>query len=243
MRHISLSHAEPCIWMAAGLVSYKLCDREFDCSRCPLDSALRGDGLARHEVTLLPDDGRRSQGFPDDRRYAAGHTWVATGCRAGDPTVRIGLDGFAAALLPRPVRLNIEEGPRELECGDIVCDIELPEGTLPIAVPIGGRLERANDALRERPGLIVDSPYHDGWLVELVPSMDSAAFDALLDAAAAREQTELHLRHFRRRIGLQLLADTASVGPCMADGGEALTSLSEILGGRQYLRILREALR
>jgi hypothetical protein len=29
----------------------------------------------------------------------------------------------------------------------------------------------------------------------------------------------------------------------MADGGQALTSLSDILGARQYLRILREVLR
>lgn len=27
--------------MAAGLIAYRLCDREFDCERCPLDIALR----------------------------------------------------------------------------------------------------------------------------------------------------------------------------------------------------------
>ena len=26
-----------CIWMSAGLVRYKLCDREFDCEHCPLE--------------------------------------------------------------------------------------------------------------------------------------------------------------------------------------------------------------
>jgi glycine cleavage system H protein len=242
MRQVSLSNTEPCVWMAAGLVSYKLCDREFDCSRCPLDAALRGGTLAHPDAALLPDAGRRGHGFPADRRYAAGHTWVAVG-RPGEPTVRIGLDGFAGVLLPRPVRVNVDGGQRELECGDIICDIELPDGTLPVAVPIAGRLERANSALREQPDLIVDSPYHDGWLVEVLPAEDVGTLAGLLDASQAREQADLHLRHFRRRIGLQLLADTASVGPCMADGGEALTSLPDILGARQYLRILREVLR
>jgi glycine cleavage system H protein len=229
--------------MAAGLVKYKLCDREFDCAHCPLDAALRGGGPDRAHATLLPDDGRRNQGFPGDRRYAAGHTWIASHENGGDPVVRIGLDGFAAILIPRPLRLSVEAGPRELEPGDIICDIELPEGTLPVAAPIGGRLLRANPALAEHPGLIVDSPYQDGWLVELSPAADDGTAIELLDADRAREQTDLHLRHFRRRIGLQLLADSTPVGPCMADGGEPLTSLSEILGGRQYLRILREVLR
>jgi hypothetical protein len=32
-----------CVWMQAGVVGYKLCDREFDCDRCPFDAALRGE--------------------------------------------------------------------------------------------------------------------------------------------------------------------------------------------------------
>ena len=34
--------ALPCIWMGAGLLRYRLCDREYDCEHCPLDAALRG---------------------------------------------------------------------------------------------------------------------------------------------------------------------------------------------------------
>jgi hypothetical protein len=30
-----------CVWMLAGVVDYKLCDRQYDCEHCPLDSALR----------------------------------------------------------------------------------------------------------------------------------------------------------------------------------------------------------
>jgi glycine cleavage system H lipoate-binding protein len=242
MSHIAPPSVEPCVWMAAGLVSYKLCDRDFDCARCPLDVALRG-GESAADVHLLPGGGRRSLGFPDDRLYAAGHTWVATGCRPGEPTIRIGLDGFAAALLPRPVAVRCLGRPLEFKRGDVICDIELPVGVLSVRVPVGGHLERENSALREQPDLIVESPYRDGWLVDLIPSGGDTALKGLSNATAAREQTALHLRRFRRRIALHLLADVAAVGPCLADGGEALTSLSEILGGARYLELLREILR
>jgi hypothetical protein len=38
--HGSRGGAE-CVWMQAGVVSYKLCDRRFDCERCPFDMAIR----------------------------------------------------------------------------------------------------------------------------------------------------------------------------------------------------------
>jgi glycine cleavage system H protein len=228
--------------MAAGLVTYKLCDREFDCARCPLDAALRGGEHARIDGRLVPDDSRRNQGFPDDRRYAAGHTWLADGFGPDPSAIRIGLDSFAASLLPRPIRANcVPEpgGPR----GDPLCDIELPAGTLSIRAPVAGRVARNNVALHDRPGLVVESPYQDGWLVDLIPAWDDATREGLQDAEQARKRTDIHLRHFRRRVALHLLTDLAAVGPCMADGGETLTSLPEILGGQQYLRLLREVLR
>jgi hypothetical protein len=30
-----------CVWMLAGVVSYKLCDRHYDCESCLFDQAMR----------------------------------------------------------------------------------------------------------------------------------------------------------------------------------------------------------
>jgi len=243
MTHVAPSSAEACVWMTAGLVSYKLCDRDFDCSRCPLDSALRGGAPTIAQGNFLPRTIRRGEDFPDDRLYATSHTWVASGFQTGGCVVRVGLDGFAAAVLPRPLGMSCPRSPRELGRGDDLCDIELPEGTFVVRSPVSGRLERGNPALREHPSLIVESPYHDGWLVELARVCGDTALVGLLDAEQARERAALDLRRFRRRVALHLLADAGPVGPTMADGGEALTSLSEILGGSRYLETLREIFR
>jgi glycine cleavage system H protein len=228
--------------MAAGLVSYKLCDRDFDCHRCPLDAALRGGMALGPPVSLEPDDSRRHLGFPADRRYGAGHTWMGAGPHPGETVVRVGLDGFAASLLPRPRAVTCANAPRTLARGDVICEIELPEGTLPVRTPIAGRLERDNPLLRQQPDLLVESPYQDGWLVEIAPAVGAEVDAVSLDAAQAIDRSQMHLRHFRRRIALRLLADVASAGPTMPDGGTPLISLSEILGAPQYLRLLREVL-
>jgi glycine cleavage system H lipoate-binding protein len=34
----------PCVWVTAGVLSYRPCDRDFECEACPLYQALRGGG-------------------------------------------------------------------------------------------------------------------------------------------------------------------------------------------------------
>lgn len=38
--------ARTCVWMDAGVLTFKLCDRDFDCEHCPLDAALHGTSPA-----------------------------------------------------------------------------------------------------------------------------------------------------------------------------------------------------
>jgi len=72
-RKVLASGAQPCVWMCAGVLRYRLCTHEYDCDNCPLDAALRGDARipAAHPLTSP-----YAPAFPDDRRYAVGHTWL-----------------------------------------------------------------------------------------------------------------------------------------------------------------------
>ena len=48
--------ALPCVWMSAGLVSFKLCDREGECEGCPFDRAMREPHgrPVRHRRSIQP---------------------------------------------------------------------------------------------------------------------------------------------------------------------------------------------
>jgi len=39
---VAFPNAETCVWMEARVISFWLCNRDFDCEHCPLDAALRG---------------------------------------------------------------------------------------------------------------------------------------------------------------------------------------------------------
>ena len=238
MLHSKSSHnAEPCIWMTAGLLTYKLCDRSFDCERCPLDAAFRPESpreSAHHALTLPCVD----RAFPDDRLYSTGHLWVQQISEGSSPYLRLGLDAFAAAVIGfcRGVRCELAE--KVLHAGETVATVDLGLGVLSLGAPIAGTAMEENPLLRHDPAQVLSEPYGSGWILHLAADARSDLGD-LLSSRAAREQAMCDLRHLRRRVALQLLAEESGT-PSMADGGEMICDLREILGGADYLLALRE---
>jgi glycine cleavage system H lipoate-binding protein len=154
--------------------------------------------------------------------------------------LRFGLDAFAAAILGRCERIACHASGDFFASGEPLCQIDLGLGALSIGAPIRWSLVRGNPTLRDRPEMLVTAPCTEGWIAELMAE-DIADLEHLTPAALSRERTRLDLQHFRRRVAMQLLADDADrVGRTMADGGELLTDLRQVLGGPKYLDIVRE---
>lgn len=231
----------PCVWMCAGLLTYKLCDRDFDCERCPLDAALRGEPAGVPFRTALSEPGRRASHFPDDRLYSPGHLWLRPLGGGGDRVLRLGVDAFAAAVIGHCREVRWPDPDRRVGRGEVICEIDLGLGLLPLAAPLAGRAAGANRLLRREPARMLTEPYDEGWILDLEAD-DPAELRGLLTAEAARERTRLDLQRFRRRVAIHLL-DDARVGPSLPDGGELLSDLRQMLGGPRYLELLRELVR
>ncbi|NNG16839.1 MAG: hypothetical protein HKM89_10195 [Gemmatimonadales bacterium] len=230
--------ALPCVWMSAGLVAYRLCDREFDCDDCPLDLALRGvSPTSQSDPPTAVPSGHATE-FPEDRLYSTGHLWIQQ-CGGHGKDLRVGLDGFASDLMGHCVAVRSGRIPRRLSRGALVFEVKIPEGTLPIGAPCDCEVVQWNRALSQRPQQVNTDPYGEGWIAQITTTGDGR-FDGFLSALDAREQARLDLRGFRRRAALFLLTDTADVGACLPDGGAVLTDLRQMLGGGRYLQLLRE---
>jgi len=238
-RRIDCEHPQVCIWMSAGLLTYKLCDHDFDCDSCPLDAALRGSlpEDPRREALLTPNRDARS--FPEDRFYTAGHSWIRGVKGGGKRLFRCGIDAFAAAVIGRCGQVGWEVSEQTLAQGATMCQIDIDLGLLPLGVPICGVVVDGNLALLDTPDQLVTAPYEDGWIVELMAE-DPSELDHLLSAEAARGNAQKDLQWFRRRVATQLLSGVDTVGLSLADGGEIVSDLRQMLGGSAYFELLRD---
>ncbi len=57
--------------------------------------------------------------------------------------------------------------------------VESVKAVAELYMPIGGEVIAVNSALEESPELVNESPYNDGWMIDVKPN-DSAELEALM---------------------------------------------------------------
>lgn len=240
VQQLVAADSQPCVWMCAGLIRYKLCERDFDCENCPLDAALHGEQISDWHGAALLNRRVGASTFPEDRLYSTCHTWTQP-----QPDTsgiwRVGLDAFGAALVGNVVAIRWRTARQNHERGDPICEIDVGLGSLPIGAPVRGRISRINDTLLQQPGLLVTDPYESGWIAELSVT-DDADIDDLLSPTRARQQLTLDLRRFRRNVAFRLFVDVARKD-VRASQTESITDLRNLIGGDQYVDRIREFIR
>ncbi len=231
--------AQPCVWMLAGVLTYRLCDRNYDCERCTLDAGIRGvEPVARREASgarVLPS----AWDLRDDRRYRPAGGWVLAN---DEGRLRWGVDGLVARLLDRLTSVVLPASETEVKQGEIACWLEDEGELIPLRAPVSGRVVRTNRAVQRAPGLITTSPYDDGWLVELRGADALSDQPGLCDAAARRESAALQMAKLQEA-AVRYIEDADKVGLTAADGGERITDLRRMLGTRRYHRLVLSLLR
>jgi len=229
--------AQPCVWMAAGLVAWKLCDRNFECQDCELDIALRGHA----DRPARAIDARRvaARDFPADRRYHRSHVWAA---EIDEARVRIGLDAFAASLLDRMTSIVLPVAGSRIEQHRVACWAVDDAKIIPLCAPVSGTVQATNDGVQDDPQLVAASPYDRGWLVEVACDGPLEAVKSLRTAEVLRERSDDQMRQLDRAARARLAPD-AIVGATMADGGVRLSDLRKVLGAERYHRLVLRFLR
>ena len=127
----------------------------------------------------------RAVNIPDDLRYTAEHEWV----RVEGSTARVGITDFAQDSLGDVVLVQLPDIGLDVVAGASVSEIESTKSVSDIYAPVTGVVGAVNDALADRPELVNESPYGDGWMFE-IELADAAELDALLDAATYRARIE-----------------------------------------------------
>ena len=120
--------------------------------------------------------------LPDDVRYTEDHEWI----RYEGDKVRIGISDYAQNQLGDIVFVELPQSGDTFEKGEEFGTVESVKAVSELYMPIGGEIISLNAALEESPDLVNQSPYNDGWMIEVKPS-DSAELEALITRDAYLE--------------------------------------------------------
>ena len=117
--------------------------------------------------------------FPEDLRYTKEHEWA----RADGARVRVGITDFAQDALGDVVYVDLPEVGAEVTASQAFGEVESTKSVSDVFSPLSGTIVERNPLLDERPELVNEQPYGDGWLI-VIEVADPALLDELLDAAA-----------------------------------------------------------
>lgn len=115
---------------------------------------------------------------PDNLKYTKTDEWV----RVEGDTATIGITDYAQDQLGDIVYIELPWDGQSLALEEKFGDIESVKATSELVSPLSGDVVKANEALKDSPELINDSPYEEGWML-VVKLSNSAELDGLMSAA------------------------------------------------------------
>ncbi len=252
-----------CIWMDAGIVGFKLCDRKLECEGCPFDAEVRRTRSAALPAETAPEPELSHQPAsaegstyadviasrlrelaashaPDDRMYHRSHFWAQ---RLDRDVYRIGIDHLAATLL-RPVTSIVRSNtPAPVRLHEPFGWIVVSRGTVTLPAPLEGTVIAFNTELLNRPSLIDTDPYGAGWIANISTRPKGRGLQEFVSASDRRglvvKQSTAMLHAFLKTAG----QGRSGIGPTMYDGGTGIVDIESLIGPKPYFDVLSRIFR
>jgi glycine cleavage system H protein len=120
--------------------------------------------------------------YPEELHYHPEHDWARV--EGGEAT--FGITWYAQDALGEVVFYEPPEVGSTVSKDQAYAEVESVKAVSDVYAPLSGEIVAVNDAVAERPELINEDPYGEGWLVR-IQLFDPSETDGLLDAAAYRQ--------------------------------------------------------
>jgi glycine cleavage system H protein len=123
--------------------------------------------------------------FPEDLRYTKEHEWV----RLDGQRARVGITDYAQDALGDVVYVDLPEVGARVEADQPLGEVESTKSVSDVFSPVSGSIAERNPLVEDRPELVNEQPYGDGWLVTIDVD-DPTVVEGLMDAEAYRAMVE-----------------------------------------------------
>jgi len=120
--------------------------------------------------------------LPEELRYTKEHEWVRD---EGNGRVRVGITDYAQDALGDVVYVDVPEVGTAVTAAQPFSEVESTKSVSDVYSPVTGAVVERNPLLEDRPELINEAPYGDGWIAVLEVS-DPSQLEDLLDASGYR---------------------------------------------------------
>ncbi|MEJ2641960.1 MAG: glycine cleavage system protein H [Desulfosarcinaceae bacterium] len=209
------AHRRPCVHHLKHRIGFRGCTNAYACGSCEFDQYFQ-DQFSVHTV-IKPVAVQEIQGiqFPQGYYLHQGHSWVRM---ESDGEVRIGLDAFAGQLLGLLDTVDLPLMGKRLERGEGTIGIERQSWRADLPAPVSGVVTAANVQVQERPELVQEDPYGEGWLLMAHADDLRSEIRELLIGAEAKQHLEGDIDALHTTIEAQL-------GPLAADGGQFVNGI------------------
>ena len=222
-----------CIWMATGFITYKLCDRNYQCEICPFEQAIKNEESEEGDFQEPEEDwtegslnGDPSVWINGSIFYHPDHCWV----KVENPAkVRIGIDDLLTQLITHVKVVILPQVGSFTSEGEYCAHIIQADYILPVISPLSGSVQTVNPRLIKEPELITDDPRGDGWLITIKPNNLESDLKNLLFGRKALSWYRREEKGIIARTDLMLKHNPEAVGPTMQDGGVRVGCLQDML--------------
>ena len=114
---------------------------------------------------------------PDNLKYTREHEWA----RIRGKTATVGITNYAQDQLGDVVYVELPDVTDEVAKDELFGTIESVKTVSDLFSPVSGEVIKINEMLEDRPELVNEDPYGDGWMIQVQIS-DPAEIEDLLSA-------------------------------------------------------------
>ena len=101
--------------------------------------------------------------IPEELKYTEEHEWV----RIEDNIAIVGITDFAQGELGDIVYLEIDTLDSQIGTNEVFGTVEAVKTVSDLFMPIAGKVIEVNPSLEDKPELINEDPYGEGWIIKI----------------------------------------------------------------------------